>query len=406
MPIALQDTDWIRSWFPAFADPELSDWAHMENAGGSWVCRQVLDRWDQHVRRHRIQGHPHFPAGAATADGMASARAALCRHLGVVDDELFVGPSTSQHTYVLAHAFRSLLGPGDAIVVTDQDHEANSGVWRRLADVGVDVREWRVDPDTGHLDVADLERLLDDDVAVVAFPHVSNVVGETNDVSTICGLARLAGAVSVVDGVAAAPHGLPDVGALGADVHLFSAYKTFGPHQGVMTVRRAVLDRLPNEGHFFLADAPGRSLVPAGPDHAQVTALGGVAAYFDDLAVHLGTTDRDVVVDAVQERERALLVPLLDFLRDRRDCRIVGPDTPEGRAPTVAIATTASPATIAARLAEHRVMAAAGHFYAHRLLSSLRIGPDHGVVRLSFLHYTAEWEIARTIDALDAALTG
>lgn len=398
------DVDWVRDQFPAFSDPELAGWAHMENAGGSWMCRQVLERQERFLRHHRIQAYTHYPAGAEAAEAMALGRAGMARHLGVPDDELFIGPSTTQHTYVLASAFRQVLAPGSAIIVTDQDHEANSGAWRRLADGGVEVREWRVDPETGSLDVASLESLLDDRVAVVTFPHCSNVLGEPNDVRRIADLAHHAGAVAVVDGVAHAPHGLPDVHALGADVYVFSAYKTFGPHQGVMTVSRELADSLPHEGHFFNEGLPGKQFVPAGPDHAQVAALGGVAAYLDDLGDHLGGVDTAATSSAMQERETALLAPLLAFLRDRRGVRILGPDTPSQRVPTVAVALAEPGLAVAERLARHQVMASGGHFYAHRLLDALGVGADHGCLRMSFLHYTAEWEITQLIEALDREL--
>jgi selenocysteine lyase/cysteine desulfurase len=108
-----------------------------------------------------------------------------------------------------------------------------------------------MDRETGHLDPADLERLLDDKVRLVCFPHVSNVVGEVNDVAAIVEKVHAAGAVACVDGVAAAPHGLPDVRKLGADIYLFSAYKTYGPHQGIMVLRADLCRRLPSQGHFF-----------------------------------------------------------------------------------------------------------------------------------------------------------
>jgi selenocysteine lyase/cysteine desulfurase len=184
---------------------------------------------------------------------MDEARARMAALLGVATEELHLGPSTSANTYVLAQAFRGLLAPGDAVVVTNQDHEANSGVWRRLAETGIEVREWRVDPATGALDAAGLARLLDGRVRLVSFPHCSNVLGQVNPVAEIAALAHGAGAAVCVDGVSYAPHGFPDVGALGADIYLFSAYKTYGPHQGVMVVRRDLAERLPNQGHYFNA---------------------------------------------------------------------------------------------------------------------------------------------------------
>ena len=219
-----------------------------------------------------------------------------------------------------------------------------------------------------------------------------------------------ASAVTCVDGVSYAPHGLPDVGALGADIYLFSTYKTYGPHQGAMVVRRAVGQALPNQGHFFNAGLPDKRLTPAGPDHAQIAACAGVADYID--ALHVRHFD-DAVPPAtraarVHELQRAhetrLLAPLLDWLRDRNDVRILGPATAEGRVPTVALHLGRPGEAVAADLAPLGIMAGGGSFYAVRPLRALGLDPDHGVLRLSFVHYTHPDEIARLISALDAVL--
>ena len=155
---------------------------------------------------------------------------------------------------MLAQAVRKWLeGTGGAIVVTDQDHEANSGVWRRLADEGIEVREWQIDPRDGALEPPSLAALLADGmVELVCFPHCSNVIAEINDVAAdLRAWPRHAGARTVVDGVSYAPHGFPDIRALGCDVYLFSAYKTYGPHQGIMVIRREASGfELPGRGTF------------------------------------------------------------------------------------------------------------------------------------------------------------
>lgn len=169
------DIDFVRAQFPAFFEPGLEGQAFFENAGGSYACGQVIDRLTRFYRSRKVQPYADYPAAQAGGAEMDEARSRLAALLGVETDELHFGPSTSQNTYVLAQAFRALLKPGDAIVVTDQDHEANSGVWRRLAGDGVELREWRVDPDTGHLDPDRLADLLDDRVRLVCFPHCSNI---------------------------------------------------------------------------------------------------------------------------------------------------------------------------------------------------------------------------------------
>ena len=331
---------------------------------------------------------------------MDEARRRLSAHLGVDPDELSFGPSTTQNVYVLAQAVAEWLPEGAAIVVSEQDHEANAGAWRRLAARGIEVREWRCDPGSGLLDPGDLPPLLDG-ARLLAFPHCSNVVGAVNDVAAICAVARRAGVRTVVDGVSYAPHGLPDVGALGPDVYLFSAYKTYGPHQGLMTIRRDWGMELPAQCHAFNADHLEKRFTPAGPDHAQVAACAGIADYLDALSRHHGGARPH---DLMRAQETALLPPLLDYLKGCNDLRLLGPVEAAARAPTVAVDLGRDPVPVAKALAAHGVMAAGGDFYAQRPLRAMGIDPDVGVLRLSFVHYTAPEEIDRLIAALDAVL--
>ena len=403
------DLPWVRAQFPAFAVPALAASAFFENAGGSFPCRPVVDRLHRFYTERKVQPYAPYAASQAAGAEMDEARERLAAMLGVAPDELSFGPSTSANAYALANAVRRWLGPGEAVVVTNQDHEANSGPWRRLAEEGVDLREWRMDP-RGHLDPDDLRDLLRDGrVRLVAFPHCSNVVAEVNDVAAICALAREAGARSCVDGVSYAPHGFPDVGALGCDVYLFSAYKTYGPHQGIMAIRRDFAEALPNQGHVFNGASPTKRLTPAGPDHAQVAASAGMADYMEALSAHHGGPARGAPAaraahDLMRAREVALLGPLLAFLQDRDDLRLLGPREAERRAPTVAVELSGPGEDAARRIAAHGIMAGGGHFYAVRPLEALGVDPGKGVLRLSFTHYASEDEVLRLTEALRAVL--
>lgn len=397
----------VRSFFPAFSDPSLEGWAFFECAGGSYTAHQVLDRLNTYYTGTKVQPYSVYPASRDAGAAMDLAYERLAQALNVPTDWVHIGPSSSGNAYVLAQALGEWLEPGDTIIVTNQDHEANSGALRRLASRGVTIREWQVNPQSGHLDPAQLDTLIDDNVKVAAFPHCSNIVGEINPVAAICQKLRTAGIVSIVDGVSYAPHGLPDITALGPDVYFFSAYKTFGPHQGVMTVRRSLLDALPNQGHFFNADQPRKRLNPAGPDHAQIAACAGVADYLEALAAlssdGAGSPFRKAE-RLIHDQEQHLLAPLMEYLRGRNDIRLIGPADPARRAPTVALALDEPGAGVARRLAEHKIMASGGHFYAWRLLQALGIDPQHGVLRLSFVHYTSPEEIDRLIKALDVEI--
>ncbi len=403
------DVDFVRAQFPAFAEPSLRGQAFFENAGGSYTCAPVIARLERYYRQRKVQPYAPYAASQMAGEEMDEARVRLSAMMGVAPDELSFGPSTTQNTYVLARAFAQWMQPGEAIIVTNQDHEANTGPWRRLADEGFEVREWKIDPETGHLNPEDLEALLDDKVRLVCFPHCSNVVGEVNPVVEITALAHAAGAFVCVDGVSYAPHGFVNVGLLGPDIYLFSAYKTYGPHQGIMVMRRDLGMQLPNQGHFFNAGSLYKRFTPAGPDHAQIAASAGMADYMDALAAHHGitgtATDRTSALhDLMRSHEVALLQPVLDYVKDRNSVRLLGPTSAESRAPTVALALNRPGEDVAGELAGHGVMAGGGDFYAVRALQAMGVDPEPGVLRLSFVHYTSRAEVDQLLNALDACL--
>ena len=407
------DMNFVRAQFPAFEAPLTKGQAFFENAGGSYPCGFVVDRLHRFYTERKVQPYAPYPAAQAGGDEMDEARKRLAALMGVDGDEVSFGPSTSTNTYVLAQAVRQwLAGTDGAVVVTNQDHEANSGVWRRLADAGIEVREWKIDPQTGHLDLDDLAVLLEDGrVRLVCFPHCSNVVAEINPVAEICAMVRAAGGYTCVDGVSYAPHGLPDVRGLGADVYLFSAYKTYGPHQGIMTITRKFGEELPAQGHWFNADTLYKRFTPSGPDHAQIAACAGMADYVDALyARHFGAGDatplaRNAAVhDLMRAQEVEVTQPLLDYLAGRNDLRLIGPRRAEDRAPTVAVALPGAAEQVAERMARHGINCWGGDFYAVRPLEAMGVDLDLGVLRMSLTHYTSADDVARLITALDMEL--
>jgi selenocysteine lyase/cysteine desulfurase len=405
------DIDFVRTQFPAFSEPSLQGQAFFENAGGSYACGQVIDRLTRFYRQRKVQPYAAYEASRLGGEEMDEARSRLAALMNVEADEVSFGPSTTQNTYVLAQAFSQYLRAGDAIIVTNQDHEANSGPWRRLGERGVEVREWALDPETGHLPIEGLKALLDERVRLVCFPHCSNIVAEINPVAEIAALAHAAGAVVCVDGVSYAPHGLPDATALGADIYLFSAYKTYGPHQGIMVVRRALAEALPNQGHYFNAGDLYKRFTPAGPDHAQIAASAGMADYVEALYAHHGgpagasaVGKAGFVHDLMRSHETALLQPLLDFLVQKNSVRLLGPRRAEARAPTVAMVLAERGGEAAARLAGKGIMCSGGGFYGVRCLAAQGVDPDHGALRVSFVHYTHPDEVQKLIAALDETL--
>lgn len=403
------DLDFVRAQFPAFSQASLQGQAFFENAGGSYTCGAVIDRLTRYYTERKVQPYSAYDASRLAGEEMDEARVRLAAIMGVDTDEVSFGPSTTQNTYVLAQAFAEFMEPGEAIVVTNQDHEANSGPWRRLAARGIEIREWQIDPETGHLDPETLANLLDEKVRLVVFPYCSNVVGEINPITEITAIAHAAGAFVCVDGVSYAPHGIPNVGELGPDIYLFSAYKTFGPHQGIMVMRRALGMTLPNQGHHFNGDSLYKRFTPAGPDHAQVAASAGMADYIDALAWHHGiegnAADKGAGVhDLMRAHEEVLLQPLLDYVSAKNSVRLIGPAQASSRAPTVALASQDNAEDLAEQLVKHGIMAGGGDFYAQRPLSAMGVDLSKGVLRLSFTHYTSKGEIDQLLNALDDIL--
>ena len=406
------DIDFVRSHFPAFREPSLDGWSFFENAGGSYMCQQVIDRLMTFYTQTKVQpGYP-YPASTEAANRMEESYARLSAYLNIDEDELTFGPSTSQNVYVLAQALYPMWEEGDEIIISCQNHEANSGAWRRLENQGIEVRDWHVDDKTGQFAVDDLDDLITERTRLIAFPHTSNLVAHINPVREIADKAHKSGIIVVADGVSYAPHGLPDIQELGADIYLFSLYKTWGPHLGAMYVKRELANKMTNQSHFYYNDEPHYRLYPAGPDHAQVAAAAGVVDYLDAVYAHHFDDDPESAVKGrrlhqlFSDYEVSLLTPLLDFLKAREDVLIIGPDDPSIRSSTVSIVPLKkSVEAVAAELEKQKLMIGSGDFDATRIFNDMNIEEDPGAIRLSFIHYTTQNDIDRLISGLVIALS-
>ena len=405
------DLSFIRAQFPAFSEPSLQGWAFFENAGGSYPCIQVVNRLTDFYMKNKVQVNYPYPASMLAGKLMEASYKRMADYLNVDESEIHFGPSTTQNIYVLANAMRPMWEDGDEIIVSCQDHEANAGAWRRLADRGIKIIEWHVHPETGLLSLDELDALFSDRTKMVAYPHCSNIIGHINPVKVISQKAKLHGALSVVDGVGYAPHGFPDLKDLGADIYLFSLYKTFGPHLGLMYVDNALIEKLENQSHFFKEGITRSILTPAGPDHAQIAAASGILDYFDLVYKHHFDQEatpyqrNNAINNLFQEHEKALLQRLLDFLKSRDDIQIVGPDNTENRAPIVSIIPLKKNIKkVYSTLIEQKLMLGMSNFYAVRPLIDMDIPRQPGVLRISFLHYTSMEEMNQLIEGLKVAL--
>ncbi|MDH3386474.1 MAG: aminotransferase class V-fold PLP-dependent enzyme [Gammaproteobacteria bacterium] len=408
------DIDFARSHFGQLDDnPEF---VFASNAGGSYVCNQANDLLEHYNRHTRVQPYSRYSPSAEAGEAMDRSYHGWAQALNIDRSELTIGPSTSINTYVMAQAIGDLWMPGDEIIVTNQDHETNSGAWRRKAiEKGATIRQWEVDPDSGLLDIEALFPLLRDSTRWVFFTHCSNIVGTVNPVAEIAKTIKSGSNARVfVDAVAYAPHHVADLKALGVDGYAFSLYKVYGPHQGLMYINADVRGDMTSQAHYFNSGIPTKDFNPAGPQHAQVAGCAGVLDYFDALhRHHFGDSDKalntklDEIHPLVLQHENALAAPLLEFLDHHPQVRLIGKThaNDDDRAPTIAFKPlNQSSESVAHKLQDAGVGTEHGHFYAHRLISDLGIDPEDGVVRLSLVHYGTTDEVDRILKALDIAL--
>ncbi len=405
------DLDFIRAQYPVFTNPDTARWAMFENAGGSYVPRQVSDRLHDFFQYTKVQPYGPFEASIKAGEAMEAGYRAMAGLLNCNPDELTLGPSTTMNFYVLAQAIRPLLEPGDEIIVTNQDHEANIGCWRRLSDFGAVIKEWRIDPQTGELAIEDLNSLVGNRTRLVCFTLCSNIVGTMNDFKAVCDIAHDTGALAIGDGVSFAPHRVLDVNASGLDFYLFSTYKTFGTHVGVMWGKQSVLDTLEPQGHYFNRDLPHYKFNPAGPLHAEIAALAGIEAYIDTLSDHhfkaaaSGFHARAArVFDLFAKHETAQANRILKAICTIPDARIVGQvRAGEGsRAATIAFTLDGMSCSDAVkRLVGKDIAVRNGHFYALRCLEALGIEDTaDGIIRISLVHYNTSREVDRLVEGL------
>lgn len=408
------DLGFVRQQFPAFSDPENSAWAFFENAGGTFAAGTVIGDLSLYYMNSKVQPYGLSPMQRLAGERMDAGRAAMAELLGVSVDAVTLGPSTTQNFNTLSQSLIGHLKAGDEIIVSAQDHESNIGGWERAAQIsGAQLKLWPVDAESGELSLADLDALVTERTRVIAFTHASNIIASVNPVSDVVARARAVDALVVLDGVSYAQHAMPNWQALDVDAYTFSTYKTYATHLGVMVTSERLRQRIQPQCHFFNAKRPWSMLDAAGPDHASIAALTGLKRYFESLYTHhFGSDDSLSLCEKVQrcnqlmlEHEHQLCAPVLACL-SKKAVRLLGKPTMQGREATVSfVPLEGSASAVVEGLAEHKIAAKNGHFYAYRLLQQLAIeNLEDGVVRLSFAHYNSLGEQKRLIEALDALL--
>ena len=405
------DLNFVRSQFPAFKDPLCKDWSFFENAGGSYVPQQVIDRLNKFLISTKVQPYAEYPMSKIAGDQMDEATELFAKMINANNKEIIIGGSTSVNLYVLSNALKYSLKPGDEIIVTNQDHEANISPWRRLSEVGANIKEWKINPETAELDIETFEKLITDKTKIVAVTHCSNIVGTVNNLKKITEIAHKKNAIVIGDGVSYAPHGFPDVKDLGVDFYTFSLYKTYGPHLALLYGKEDILKNLPNQNHQFLEGNYPYTINPGGPNHEELASLTGIYDYITSLYDHHFYTNKFSIRDKIKainqlisKHEEEIANPILDYLNKREDLKLIGKNkiTNKNRAPTISfISKKISSQEVSNILVKNGIATRNDNFYAWRCLKALNINSEDGVIRISLVHYNNKDDVAKLLLALE-----
>lgn len=411
--VTAYDVAEIRTHFPALSvELDGRPLAYFDGPAGTQVPQGVIDAVGRYYREMNANHGGPFLTSRRSDEMADGVRAAAADFLGAASpDEIKFGPNMTTLTFHLSRSIGATLEPGDEVMITTLDHEANKGPWEAIArDRGLVLRTIDIRTEDATLDLADFERQLSSRTKLVAVGYTSNALGTVNPVAEIVRRAHAAGALTFVDAVAWAPHGPIDVRALGTDFLICSAYKFYGPHAGILYGRRELLDAL-----------PAYKVRPAFDRYETGTAnyecLAGLGATFDHLegigrryGGVAGGSRRDALVAAMtvgREHEMTLFGRLMDGFDAIPGLRVWGivdrSRFDAERAPTVGITLEGvAPEAAAATLGARGIPVWDGHFYAQGLIERLGLAESGGVIRIGLAHYTTADEIDRLLGELDA----
>jgi cysteine desulfurase family protein (TIGR01976 family) len=411
--MATLDLAWIRAQFPALAETIGQEpVVFFDGPGGTQVPQRVIDAISNYLVKANANTHGAFLTSHRSDAIIAEAHAAMADLLGCDADEVVFGPNMTTLTFAISRAIGRELGPGDEIVLTRLDHDANFSPWKALEERGVTIQVVDIDVEDCTLNMDDLRSKINERTKLVAVGYASNAVGTINDVAEVTRLAHEVGAMSFIDAVHYAPHGPIDVRALDCDFLACSPYKFFGPHSGVLYGKREHLTRLkPYKVRPALDQTPDRW--ETGTKNHE--GLAGVAAAIDYLA-ELGQRLSDTppssrraalqtAMQGIQSYERGLAEKLIAGLLAIPGLTFYGISDPERfgwRTPTVSIRMQKhTPNEIATYLGERGIFVWDGNYYAINLSERLGVEESGGMVRIGLAHYNTAEEVDRLLAALN-----
>ena len=400
--------DSLRSQFPSLQRIEKTrPIIYLDGPGGTQVPQSVIDAISDVYTNKNANTHGQFSTSRETDVLISHARNRVSDLLGAEGGHtISFGANMTSLNFVLANAISRGLQPGDEILITQLDHEANRGPWLQQRKHGIIVREVGLEED-GSLDYADFEKKISEKTRVIAIGLASNIFGTVNEIELVRQMAYEAGALLVVDAVHYVPHLLTDVRELGCDFLLCSAYKFYGPHVGILYSTPGALDRLDTDRLRTQTQHAPYRIERGTLNHP---ALAGVSAAIDFMAsLGQGNDPRDQLVNAmsvIQKHERTLAQQLYLGLREIDGIDIYGPPLKETqRAPTLSFTVeNHRPENICHALAEKGICAWDGHFYAVRAVEVMELMPFGGVTRMGINVYNTSDEIEYVVSTLHKIL--
>jgi cysteine desulfurase family protein (TIGR01976 family) len=409
------DVEALRAEFPALRrEQDGTPVAFLDGPGGTQVPQRVVDAVSRYLSETNANHGGAFATSEASDEISHEAHAAVADLLGAArPDEIKFGYNMSTLTLHIGRSIGATLRPGDEVVVTTLDHEANVSTWQAMAaDRGLTVRTVDIHEDDVTLDLEDLESKLTPRTKLVAVGYASNAVGTINPVREIVARAHEVGALTYVDAVAFAPHGPIDVQALDTDFLVCSAYKWFGPHLGALYGKADAFDRLPAfkvrpaEDRFETGTAAFESIAGT---LAATDYLRDVGRRFGAAASSDRRSELVAGMSAIMAYERELVGRLLDGLQAIRGVEIHGivdRSRAAERVPTVSISIAGvRPRAAAEDLGRHGVFVWDGDFYATGLIERLGRAETGGVLRIGLVHYNTAAEVDRVVAAVDRLAT-
>lgn len=424
MPIAEQasassstalNLTWIRSQFPALSQTiEGNPAVFLDGPGGTQVPQRVIDALADYLSRNNANTGGAYSTSRNTDHMIAESRQAMADFLNCDADEIVFGANMTSLTYAMSRSLGRELGPGDEIVLTLLDHDANFSPWKALEEKGVVIRTVAFNEEDCTLDMGDLAAKIGDRTRLVAVGYASNAVGTINNVAEVVRLARQAGALSYIDAVHYAPHGAIDVRALDCDFLVCSTYKFYGPHMGVLYGKREHLKRL----HPYKV-RPNTDIIPncwewGTLNHECIAGIKACIDYWEELGrrAHPAATTRRAAIlaahEAIHQHERQMMEKMIAGLLAIPGLKLYGITDQrrfdhrfEKRCATFAVRIEGhTPLELATKLGDRGFFTWDGNYYALNLTEQLDVERQGGFLRIGLVHYNTMEEVERFLEAL------